>query len=345
MDAFDLTEEKHQELEQWNWNSTVSRNEWMQENDHPYFEGLTRENIEWEKISYDEIGLRSLDLIISTLAFLGISAGIFILAKRQEISPSGSIKLAAVFSLGFIFSMIISFNRDTLALPYYMVGYILPIVFFAICGYTMMSKKLSEQRRMKYGYALVIMFVTIIIFTESRISAINILMLIMLFTPIFRTPDENKKSANLIRWCFTIAIIPITLLSHYRVFYWSMPRGIINLSIQQDFIPWLMNTGFIILGILFYQINTKSLDTNLKKYSVVGLFSSIPTLMILENNMVDWILLSSMIIVLVYATYMKIKNIQQDIELVTLVVFCWLTMSWGGYVAVSYTHLTLPTKA
>ena len=62
LDAFTLTDEKHQELEQWNWNSTVSRNEWMQENDHPYFEGLTRENIEWEKISYDEIGLRSFDL-------------------------------------------------------------------------------------------------------------------------------------------------------------------------------------------------------------------------------------------------------------------------------------------
>ena len=106
-----------------------------------------------------------------------------------------------------------------------------------------------------------------------------------------------------------------------------------HVSILYGFIIYaLIITGFIILGILFYQINTKSLDTNLKKYSVVGLFSSIPTLMILENNMVDWILLSSMIIVLVYATYMKIKNIQQDIELVTLVVFCWLTMSWGGYV-------------
>ena len=86
LDAFTLTDEKHQELEQWNWNSTVSRNEWMQENGHPYFEGLTRENIEWEKISYDEIGLRSLDLIISTLAFLGITAGVFYLAKRQELS-------------------------------------------------------------------------------------------------------------------------------------------------------------------------------------------------------------------------------------------------------------------
>ena len=49
LDAFTLTDEKHQELEQWNWNSTVSRNEWMQENDHPYFEGLTRETLNGKK--------------------------------------------------------------------------------------------------------------------------------------------------------------------------------------------------------------------------------------------------------------------------------------------------------
>ena len=47
--------------------------------------------------------------------------------------------------------------------------------------------------------------------------------------------------------------------------------------------------------------------------------------------MVDWILFRSMIIVLVYATYMKIKNIQRN-RISNLVVFCWLTMSWGGYV-------------
>ena len=74
----------------------------------------------------------------NVIAFSGIIT-IFILAKRQEISPSWSIKLAAVFSAGFIFSMIVSFNRDTLALPYYMVGYILPIVFFAICVYYMIE--------------------------------------------------------------------------------------------------------------------------------------------------------------------------------------------------------------
>ena len=83
--------------------------------------------------------------------------------------------------------MIVSFNRDTLALPYYMVGYILPIVFFAICGYTMIEQETQRTKKNEIWLCpTMIMFVTMIIFTESRISAINILMLIMLFTPIFR---------------------------------------------------------------------------------------------------------------------------------------------------------------
>ncbi len=332
LDAFELSDEKYQELDQWNWNATISRNEWMKENDHPYFEGLTRENIEWEKITYDEIGLRSLDLVISALAFLGISIGIFMLAKRENMTQPSAIKLAAIFAGGFVFSAFISYNRDTLALPYYMFGYFLPIAFFAVCTYALVSKNITDEKRMKINLALIVMFVSTIIFTETRISAINILMLVMLLTPIFRKTSIDAKSSNLIRWGFTAAIIPITLLSHYRVFYWSLPRGIINLSIQQDLVPWIMNTGFIILGIMFYQMNTKALDTTVKKYSVVSLFTAIPTLMILENNIIDWILLTGMILVLIYALYAKFKCIEQEIEWITLVVFCWLTMSWGGYV-------------
>ncbi|MED6337806.1 MAG: hypothetical protein VYC12_02140, partial [Candidatus Thermoplasmatota archaeon] len=226
----------------------------------------------------------------------------------------------------------ISYNRDTLALPYYMFGYFLPIAFFAVCTYALVSKNITDEKRMKLNFALIIMFVSTIIFTETRISAINILMLVMLLTPIFRKTSTDVKSSNLIRWGFTAVIIPITLLSHYRVFYWSLPRGIINLSIQQDLIPWIMNTGFIILGIMFYQMNTKALDTTVKKYSVVSLFTAIPTLMILENNIIDWILLTGMILVLIYALYAKFKRLEQEIEWITLVVFCWLTMSWGGYV-------------
>ena len=332
LDAFQLTEERHQELNQWNWDALIARNEWMETNNHPYFEDISRDNIEWDKITYDEIGLRGSDLSISALAFVGIGIGIYFLAKRREISEAGSAKLTAIFVGGFLLSAIISYNRDTLTVLYYPIGYLLPIVFFATASYGLVKQDMQEDKRKKLNFSFLVMLVTCIIFTETRISAVNVLMLAMLFTPIFTKAKERNKSNKLIRWSFTFVIIPITLISHYRVFYYSMPRAIINLSIQQDFIPWVMNTGFIMLGILFYIINSKTIDNGVKKYTILGLFSAIPTLMILENNTVDWILLSSMLAILCLAAYQKLKRIESSMELVTLVVFCWLTMSWGGYV-------------
>ena len=331
LDAFELSDERYNELNQWNWNATVARNEWMAENDHPYFENLDRNTIEWEKITYDEIGLRSLDLVITTVMFLLISGGIFTLAKRHQVSHSGAVSITAMFSGAFLLSAIVSYNRDILSLPYYAIGYLLPIIFFGLCLFCVIGTRFTEERRMKLNLYLLGMFVTMLIFTESRISAMNLMMLIMLATPMFTKP-QGTRSSKVIRLTFTFVIIPITLLSHYRILYWSMPRAIINLSIQQDFVPWLMNTGFIFLGILFYQINTKSLDTPIKKYSIIGFFSAIPTLMIMESNLIDWLLLSSMVILLFYACYVKLYQINVDIEIISLVVFCWLTMSWGGYV-------------
>ena len=131
-------------------------------------------------------------------------------------SQSSAIKLASIFGGGFIFSAFVSYNRDTLALVYYAVGYLLPIAFLAICAYSLINKNISNQRRMKLNFALIIMFVTIIIFTETRISAMNVMMLVMLLTPIFTKTGNETKSSNLIRWSFTFVIIPITLIAHYR---------------------------------------------------------------------------------------------------------------------------------
>ena len=304
----------------------------MEDNGHPFFDDLSRDTIEWEKITYDEIGLRGLDLVITAIAFAIITGGIFILARRQGISDYGTKLLTSIFAGSFLLSAFISYNRDTLTIPYYGIGYLLPVVFFATCFYSLVSKSITDDRRAKLNLALAVMFVLVIIFTETRLSAINIMMLFMLLTPVFLKPAEDAKSNTLIRLTFGFIIIPITMLSHYRILYWSAPRAIINLSIQQDFIPWLMNTGFIFAGILFYQYNTKTLDSAKIKYPVIALFTAIPTLMTLENNIVDWILLSAMLVLLCYAIYDKLTVARENIEIVTLIVFCWLTMSWGGYV-------------
>ena len=77
LDAFDLTEQEYQIYEQWNWDAAVERNEWMKDNDHPYIEGLSKDDIEWDKLRGDDIGMRDLDLIITAAAVLLFSAFIY----------------------------------------------------------------------------------------------------------------------------------------------------------------------------------------------------------------------------------------------------------------------------
>ena len=57
--------------------------------------------------------------MISAIAFVVITAGIFYASKKEGISSSGAKSLAGIFAGSFVFSAFISYNRDTLSTPYY----------------------------------------------------------------------------------------------------------------------------------------------------------------------------------------------------------------------------------
>ena len=327
----DLTLEEVQELDQWNWNSTVSRNEWMQENGHPYFEDLSRDNIQWEKITYDEIGMRISDLIMSAIFFCAIIAGIVFVMRKHEFSPN-AIKYAAGSLFGiFALSSAISYNRDTLALLYYMIGYFTPLVFAGLTLVLVCTNKFSKVIRQRMTAATMCLFAVMIMYPESRVSAINIVMLLMLFTPIFWKAKESMKTDKVILGFFTLAIIPTTLLSHYRVYYFSFPRGAINFSVSGDFLPLIMNTVLTFIGIIIYMRAHKIITEQRIRYSIVGFFTLIPLLMYQENNIVDWAVLIILITAMVTGIYLKIVKQDKGYEIISMVALCWLTMSWGGY--------------
>ena len=310
LDALEITEEKAQQLDQWNWNSTVSRNEWMQEKDHPYFEDITRENIEWEKITYDEIAMRISDLILSAIFFCTIIAGIVFVMRKHEFSPN-AIKYIAGSLFGiFALSSALSYNRDTLALLYYMVGYFTPLVFAGLTLVLVCTDKFSKVIRQRMTAATMCLFAVMIMYPESRVSAINIVMLLMLFTPIFWKAKESMKTDKVILGFFTLAIIPTTLLSHYRVYYFSFPRGAINFSVSGDFLPLIMNTVLTFIGIMIYMRAHKIITEQRIRYSIVGFFTLIPLLMYQENNIVDWAVLIILITAMVTGIYLKI--VKQD---------------------------------
>ena len=332
LDALEISDDKTQELDQWNWNSTVSRNEWMQENGHPYFEDLSRDNIQWEKITYDEIGMRVSDLAISAIFFCSIVAGVVFIMRKQDFS-SNVIKYtaASIFTI-FAASSFLSYNRDTLSLFYYGFGYFIPILLSLMVIVLFCTDKFSQKVRERMTIGSIILFMIMIIFTESRVSAINVIMLLMLLTPIFLKAKEEHKTKRLILALYLIIIIPTTLLSHYRAIYFSFPRFAINFSVSGDIGPLIMNTAMACLGIMVYMYAHKVINEQRIRYSIIAFFTSIPFLMYQENNILDWVVLIGLVSALVSAIYLKFTKQDKGYEILTMVTLCWLTMSWGGYV-------------
>ena len=177
------------------------------------------------------MGMRTNDLILSGFFFTAVVLCAHLFMKRKNTDKKTNIIATITLATTFLISALIAYNRDTVALLYYMIGYFTPLVFAGISLILLLSDRFSPTTRGKMTVAAMVCFLVMIIFPESRISALNILFLIMLATPIFIKRKENKKTGNLLLACFTLAVIPTTLLSHYRVYYFSFPRGAINFSV------------------------------------------------------------------------------------------------------------------
>ncbi|MBQ59460.1 MAG: hypothetical protein CMA66_02805 [Euryarchaeota archaeon] len=143
---------------------------------------------------------------------------------------------------------------------------------------------------------------------------------------------EGSKTNRLVLGFYVIAIIPTTLLSHYRTLYFSFPRGAINFSVSGDIGPLIMNTVLAFLGIMIYMYAHKVITDLRIRYSIIAFFTIIPLLMYQESNIIDWVVLIGLVSAIVSGIYLKITKQDKGYEILTMVTLCWLTMSWGGYV-------------
>ena len=124
-------------------------------------------------------------LAISAIFFCSIVAGVVFIMRKQDFS-SNVIKYtaASIFTI-FAASSFLSYNRDTLSLFYYGFGYFIPILLSLMVIVLFCTDKFSQKVRERMTIGSIILFMIMIIFTESRVSAINVIMLLMLLTPIF----------------------------------------------------------------------------------------------------------------------------------------------------------------
>ena len=328
LDALDITDEHKLELDQWNWDATIARNNWMKDNGHTYIEDINANSIQWGKINYEEIGLRPSDLGLTAVMFVALLFGLNLVARNLGFSSLVRQYGLTILGGAFGFSLILSYNRDTFAASYYLLGFLLPIGCLAACVLCLVKR--NKNQKELTGLVLVSFF-CMLMFTETRLSALNFLLLgLMLYVCLFKKTDHGNPT-RFAKFTLAIVLTPIVLLSHLRIFYWSMPRWMIGFSIQQDVLSIVVNTMLIGFGLMFYHRYNKISDSQQKTIAVFCLFLLIPFFMVLENNALDWMLIIGLMVSFGYAAYRLPLESYHGLKLGTLAVFYWLTMSWGGY--------------
>ena len=333
LDAFDIDQPKRDAIEQWNWDATVARNDWLKEEGHPYVEGLDRSTIEWEKIKVDEIGIRSSDIWLS-IGTIVVLTGLVFYGLRTR-GQSG--KVTASVSLGFMSlfagSMILSYNRDTTAWLYYPMGLFLPLSVFLIA-----MLMLSRERWRNYEYdvrhiaALGMLLVAMIMYPETRLSTIGLAIFFYILSDryYFKRSENNMPLPVFIPFMLTCIIA--LFLSDHRLIGGSLTRGLL-IAVQFEWISMVLVSMLIISCSSFlYLWYVESIRSKPTLVIVTSLFGLLPFAMWFKDNTIDWVVLSIFILCIGVAIFEAIMGRKRNsIGPIRFVGFAWVTISWGAY--------------
>ena len=333
LDAFDIDQPKRDAIEQWNWDATVARNDWLKEEGHPYVEGLDRSTIEWEKIKVDEIGIRSSDVWLS-IGTIVVLTGLVFYGLRTR-GQSG--KVTASVSLGFMSlfagSMILSYNRDTTAWLYYPMGLFLPLSVFLIA-----MLMLSRERWRNYEYdvrhiaALGMLLVAMIMYPETRLSTIGLAIFFYILSDryYFKRSENNMPLPVFIPFMLTCIIA--LFLSDHRLIGGSLTRGLL-IAVQFEWISMVLVSMLIISCSSFlYLWYVESIRSKPTLVIVTSLFGLLPFAMWFKDNTIDWVVLSIFILCICVAIFEAIMGRKRNsIGPIRFVGFAWVTISWGAY--------------
>ena len=333
LDAFDISDAKRQQLNQWNWDAAVARNDWLIEEGHPHIEGLSSSKIEWERLNVDEIGMRSSDFILSGFALVGIS-GVLIYVLRQMNQPRNLIVAAtSCFLATAVLSMAFSYNRDSLATLYYPVGILLPVAT-AVVGMLMMKSEKWKNREYSPKQVLLLfcLLSATIMFPETRLSILG--MCILIYVPLHRFylyPTAPKLPTK-IMLPFVLVCVVTFFLSEHRLHGLSLTRFYLE-TVQEEHLTMLALSILLVVGSsLLYLIYVEHIESRKVLTTVSAMYGLLPVAMWFKSNAIDWVVLSIlMMFVVAWILGMVNKKWKIGISPIHFVGFAWVTISWGAY--------------
>ena len=333
LDAFDISDEKRQVLDQWNWDAAVARNDWLIEEGHPHIEGLSSTEIEWERLNVDQIGLRQSDLILSGIAFLAITFILFYAMNQLNCSRK-QMFWTSLFFLGIsALSMSLSFNRDSLATLYYPVGIFLPVTAFVVGLLLLKSEKWnSKEYTGAHIVALSGLLVGTMMFPETRLSILGLCIFGYVLYDRFYLKSSTQTIPTQLLLPFVVVCIVTFFLSEHRVLGRSLARYYIVTLQKEDISMVLLSMLLVVGSSLLYLIYVEGIQSRPVLATTSAMFGLLPVAMWFKNNVIDWIVLSILMMFVVAWIFGMIKRKQTaSIAPLRFVGFAWVTISWGAY--------------
>ncbi len=333
LDAFDISDEKRQVLDQWNWDAAVARNDWLIEEGHPHIEGLSSSEIEWERLNVDQIGLRQLDLVLSGIAFLAITCILFYAMNQLNCSRKHMFWTSLSFLGISALSMSLSFNRDSLATLYYPVGIFLPVTAFVVGLMLLKSEKWnSKEYTGAHIVALSGLLVGTMMFPETRLSILGLCIFGYVLYDRFYLKSSTQTIPTQLLLPFVVVCIVTFFLSEHRVLGRSLARYYIVTLQKEDISMVLLSMLLVVGSSLLYLIYVEGIQSRPVLATTSAMFGLLPVAMWFKNNVIDWIVLSILMMFVVAWIFGMIKRKQTaSIAPLRFVGFAWVTISWGAY--------------
>ncbi|MGB0476497.1 MAG: alkaline phosphatase family protein [Candidatus Poseidoniaceae archaeon] len=333
LDAFDISDEKRQVLDQWNWDAAVARNDWLIEEGHPHIEDLSSSEIEWERLNDDQIGLRQLDLVLSGIAFLAITCILFYAMNQLNCSRKQMFWTSLSFLGISALSMSLSFNRDSLATLYYPVGIFLPVTAFVVGLMLLKSEKWnSKEYTGAHIVALSGLLVGTMMFPETRLSILGLCIFGYVLYDRFYLKSSTQTIPTQLLLPFVVVCIVTFFLSEHRVLGRSLARYYIVTLQKEDISMVLLSMLLVVGSSLLYLIYVEGIQSRPVLATTSAMFGLLPVAMWFKNNVIDWIVLSILMMFVVAWIFGMIKRKQTaSIAPLRFVGFAWVTISWGAY--------------
>ena len=333
LDAFDIDSTKRDVIEQWNWDATVARNDWLKEEGHPYVKGLDRSTIEWEKIKVDEIGIRSSDVWLSVATILALTMFIFYGLRSKRQSSKVSLSTSFGFMSLFAGSMILSYNRDTTAWLYYPMGLFLPLSLFLIGMLILRNERWRNfEYKAQHIVSLSLLLVGMILYPETRLSTIGLAIFFYLLFDRYYLKRSEKNMPLPIFIPFMLTCVIALFLSDHRLIGGSLTRGLL-IAVQYEWLSMLFVSILMISSAsLLYLWYVESIRSKSTLTIVSTLFGLLPVAMWFKRDEIDWVVLSIFILCIGVAIFEAVMGRKRNsIGPIRFVGFAWVTISWGAY--------------